>query len=89
MEKMGGTGLQYCHSRSPFLVQNECDSSTLIDHQPILMNGYFMGQQQLFEIPNYFYFSVPGSPLNDKHIPRANFPDATIIQRGSYRGQKF
>ena len=41
MEKMGGAGLQECHRRSPFLVQNECDSSPF-DHQSILINDRFM-----------------------------------------------
>ena len=46
MEKMDGAGLQECHRRSPFLIQNECDSSPF-EHQSILMKDDFMGTAKI------------------------------------------
>ena len=44
MEKVGEVGLQECHRRihAPFLMQNECDSSSC-DHQSILITDHFIG----------------------------------------------
>ena len=47
--KMGGAGLQACHRRSIFLVQNECDSSPF-DHQSIFDEGLSLKK---IDLPNF------------------------------------
>ena len=42
MEKMGGAGLQECHRRSPFLMQNESPNSSPFDDQSLLIKDHFI-----------------------------------------------